>query len=412
MINLSRLLLISITATHVSVDVEVSSPEAHHHNKQHHNEQHHGMMPMESEHEVNEAESESEVDDATNEVVGSGATATPPKHTTAPSKKPTKPNTPKKPVKPSTKKVICEIKKVKGLCMATKEECKDGEFVEDSNQCHGGNAKCCVPKGTEQKKDPPAKHEPHRATNPNPKSYGKCTWETETGNCIDFHDCTTNVYTSGLCAGGSDIQCCVAKKPAGPKIDHGDGTHYGVDISAYQDVTSHANIVKDLTNMGKGATPFCFVKISEGDTYTWSGASTHIENFQKEGCLTGAYHFFHAYAGVSAQFDIIMRNLHGAKYLMLDIELPETNVPAVAKALIAELKGKGIHPIVYTAGWLAQEWGAESWGVPIWIAAYGSRPSVPAQIWQYTSSGVISGVSTVDVDKSLCSEAEFETIFA
>jgi len=149
--------------------------------------------------EVDEAEvDDAEVDDAANEIVGSGATAVAPKHTTTtPKKAPTKKTT----IKPA-KKVVCEIKKVKGLCMATKDDCKDGEFVEDSNQCHGGSAKCCVPNGTEQKKDPPAKKEPHRATNPHPKSYGKCTWGNEQGSCIDFHDCTSNVYTSGLCPGG------------------------------------------------------------------------------------------------------------------------------------------------------------------------------------------------------------------
>jgi len=157
---------------------------------------------------------------------------------------------------------------------------------------------------------------------------------------------------------------------------------------------------------------FCFVKVSEGATGgNWADSSHHIDEFKKAGCLTGAYHFFHAFDSVEAQYHNLMSHKGSAKYILLDIELGESGVPAVAKGLIAKLKAAGIKPIMYSAEGLVAEWGAESWGVPIWIAAYGSHPTVKAELWQYSDKGSVPGVSTVDMDKSICSEAEFEKIF-
>jgi len=197
-----------------------------------------------------------------------------------------------------------------------------------------------------------------------------------------------------------------------PRIAHGSGTHYGIDISSYQTVSDHAAAVDHLKAMGGGATPFCFVKVSEGASGgTWSESSYHIEEFNKAGCLTGAYHFFHAYDGIDAQYSNLMSHRGSAKYIMLDIELDEAGVPDVARGLIAKLHADGIKPMMYSAEGLVSTWGAEGWGVPIWIAAYGSPPTVTAELWQYSDTGSVPGVSSVDMDKSICSEARFEEIF-
>jgi len=197
-----------------------------------------------------------------------------------------------------------------------------------------------------------------------------------------------------------------------PRIDNGKGVHYGIDVSNYQHITNYGAIVSHLRSMGAGSTPFCWVKVTEGSGYTDPGAAGRISGFQKAGCLTGAYHFFHSSAGVNAQLNHLLANRHGAKYVMIDAELDEANAGPNALALIRGLQKKGIKPILYTAGWLASKWGATRWGVPLWIAAYGSKPSVKSDLWQYTDSARVPGVSgNVDLDKSTCTSARFEQIF-
>jgi len=198
----------------------------------------------------------------------------------------------------------------------------------------------------------------------------------------------------------------------GNGIAPGNGVHYGVDVSAYQTVTDHAAVVAHLKAMGGGSTPFCFVKSTEGSSYVYSAAPTHVAAFQQAGCLTGIYHFFHVSSGVTAQLNLIMGHLAGAKYVMIDSELGDAGAGPATLQLIRALQARGIRPLLYTAGWLASSWGAESWGVPIWIAAYGSSPSVRADLWQYSSTASIPGIAgNVDIDKTMCNEARFQQIF-
>jgi len=231
------------------------------------------------------------------------------------------------------------------------------------------------------------------------KGAGRAVMQND-GNFVVYSSKTTAVWNSNA-----------AEAALHPRIVHGNGVHYGVDVSSYQSFSNHQAVVDHLKGMGGGATPFCFIKISEGSSYVWSEAQSHISAFIKAGCLTGAYHFFHSASGVSAQLNRILSLKGEAKYVMIDAELDEAGAAGNLVALIKELHSHGIKPLLYTAGWLASQWGAESWGVPMWIASYGSAPSVHADIWQYTSTGVIPGISTVDIDKSTCSEARFEEIF-
>jgi len=202
-----------------------------------------------------------------------------------------------------------------------------------------------------------------------------------------------------------------------PTIDHGTGSgmHFGIDVSHYDTIHDYGKVVAALKDMGKGATPFCFVKISEGNANLDKTAPKHIANFMKEGCITGVYHFFHTSAGVNAQVNRIMQNLHGARYVMLDAELDEGRTAGPnALAIIKALQAKEVKVILYTNTPLAKKWNIKNWPVPTWIARYASaQPVVHTDIWQYTESGRIAGTSgKVDLNKSLCTKEKFEEIFS
>jgi len=202
-----------------------------------------------------------------------------------------------------------------------------------------------------------------------------------------------------------------------PTIEHGTGSgmHFGIDVSHYDNIHDYGQVVSALKSMGHGATPFCFVKISEGNANLDKTAPKHIANFMKEGCITGVYHFFHTSAGVNAQVNRIMSNLHGARYVMLDAELDEgRSAGPNALAVVKALQAKDVKVILYTNTPLAKKWNIKNWPVPTWIARYASaQPVVHTDIWQYTETGRIAGVSgKVDLNKSLCSKEKFEEIFS
>jgi len=199
-----------------------------------------------------------------------------------------------------------------------------------------------------------------------------------------------------------------------PVIAHGTANqHWGIDTSHYDHITDFKAIVAYLTKQGSGGTPFCIQKISEGAGGLDKTASRNIPAFQKEGCLTGAYHFMRVSAGVDAQVNVILNNRHGAKYVVLDAEIDEKNAGPTALAIIKKLEAHGIKPILYSMEWLAAKWGAKKWGVPLWIARYMKTPPKYGDLWQYTEKGRVPGCTTnVDLSKMLITNpTRFEEIF-
>lgn len=192
-------------------------------------------------------------------------------------------------------------------------------------------------------------------------------------------------------------------------------TLYGVDVASYQGTVNWPAVVSSGIR-------FAFSKVTQSTNYvnsTWARNKTGMKNVSP-GMLPGAYHFLTAGTDPKAQAQYFHSKAGDmSEYAVaLDVEPTENSRPTAgqAKAWVDEYKRlSGGHPVIgYFPGWYWQQLGQPSLSFfdtlwqshyvngsgsasalyakvsASWWATYGNEP---VSILQYSSSGVVTGIS-------------------
>jgi lysozyme len=194
----------------------------------------------------------------------------------------------------------------------------------------------------------------------------------------------------------------------------------GIDISHWQGTIN-------WTSVAAAGKKFAFMKASESTdyvdpTYTWN--RTHAK---AAGLLVGAYHFAAptAVAGDAvAEADHFLATAtptHGELLPVLDLERTGGLSPTALTGWVQAYMGRilqqtGLHGVIYCSPsfWKTymndSTWFAANGYTVLWIAHWtaATAPTLPAAawnsngwtFWQYTSSGIVPGISgSVDLDR-------------
>ncbi len=174
----------------------------------------------------------------------------------------------------------------------------------------------------------------------------------------------------------------------------------GIDVfTAYQTVT-------DWHSVRGAGIEFAYVKVSDGDEDRadngWGPAG------RAAGIAMGAYHYAQPGDPVAQANRLCDRAIQvGMTDLApaLDLESPFTpGQPAIdfAVAFVRQVRARGLRPCLYANdNMMRTVRGPVKAAVPetwIWVARYGANPSVQYDLWQYSSSGHIPGISASSVD--------------
>jgi len=177
----------------------------------------------------------------------------------------------------------------------------------------------------------------------------------------------------------------------------------GPDVSHWQGAVNW-NAVK-----GAGHT-FAFTKITDGDSYGWTGyGKSQLAGMKAAGLVPGVYHWLTDYDDPKAQAQFFVRTVGDFTGVLaaLDVEVgPNNSEPTAAQAVefareFARLTGG--HPLVlYTGHWywvghLGNPQGSQIG--PLWHSQYSSAPTKGSYggwsgptFWQHTSSGSCPGI--------------------
>jgi lysozyme len=208
----------------------------------------------------------------------------------------------------------------------------------------------------------------------------------------------------------------------------------GVDLNPAGDGTL------GWASSGKG---FAILKATQGNYYTDSDFAANWAALKSAGVVRGAYHFFDATVSGAEQANYFLGVVGtiepGDLPPTLDIECPVSgeadclgngNSGAAPSSQITQAMNDflttvktatGLTPIVYSYGsWFADN-GVDTTGLeayPLWLADYSGTscftvpsPWTAATIWQYDSSGTVSGIN-VDDDYFLGSAAQLASFTA
>jgi lysozyme len=191
---------------------------------------------------------------------------------------------------------------------------------------------------------------------------------------------------------------------------------------------------------GKG---FAIIKATQGTSYTDAEFAANWAALKSAGVVRGAYHFFDATVSGVDQADFFLKVVGtiepGDLPPTLDIECPVAGqsdclgngtsgaappaqiTQAMNDFLTTVKTATGLTPIVYSYGSWFSDNGVTTTGLesyPLWLADYSGTscfevptPWTVATIWQYDSSGTVSGVN-VDDDYFLGTAAQLATFTA
>lgn len=186
---------------------------------------------------------------------------------------------------------------------------------------------------------------------------------------------------------------------------------YGIDVSSNQPSSITADVEND----------FAIVKMSGNPHgYSWNYvnplAKQQVEAaYRKHGCV-GLYHFTYGRSDANEEADFFVSKVKELGYLKKAVLVIDYEADALAmgrawvKKLADRVKAKaGYSPVIYASGGVIVDQGLASLGYPLWCANYskgynaisgystsgckiyaGCEKSV---LWQYTSSGYLSGYS-------------------
>lgn len=184
----------------------------------------------------------------------------------------------------------------------------------------------------------------------------------------------------------------------------------GVDVSRH-------NGQIDWKKISQSDIGFCFIKATEGGTFKDPMFSENWTSAWSAGVLRGAYHFFRPGSDPVMQADnfltqVKFRSLEHDLAPVFDWEVhdnidPHTQIGHATTWLALVESALKKKPIIYTSPSFFTELGGPTYFAkyPLWIANYGVKaPTVPLPwqswvFWQYSESGIVSGVKdNVDTD--------------
>lgn len=169
----------------------------------------------------------------------------------------------------------------------------------------------------------------------------------------------------------------------------------------------HGDGKVDFASLFQYGIQFCFVKATQGDSYTDPMFAENWQGLAAVGMTRGAYHFYEMGAEPVAQADFFLDTIGDlGPYDMLALDIEEGSIsgsPTGQEVRIACLEflqrieeRTGKLPIVYTDGNVAAIYalGSGLGAYPLWLARYRNSKDVPAPagwgdwtFWQYAEAG-------------------------
>jgi GH25 family lysozyme M1 (1,4-beta-N-acetylmuramidase) len=178
----------------------------------------------------------------------------------------------------------------------------------------------------------------------------------------------------------------------------------GVDVyTRYQNVT-------DWPAVRRAGYEFCYVKVSDGDEDRDDGG--YGPAGRAAGLAMGAYHYAQ-FGDPVAQATRLVGRVAAAGLAdlapALDLEDPfgpDRQAIDFAVAFLQRVQELGHRPCLYSNNTiLTTVLGPARAAVPatvIWAARYGAEPTVPYDVWQFSSSGSVAGISgAVDLNRGV-----------
>jgi lysozyme len=174
----------------------------------------------------------------------------------------------------------------------------------------------------------------------------------------------------------------------------------GIDISHYQ----------SGLNLATAGVSFAMMKATEGTTFSDRALETFYAQAAGAGVLRGVYHFYRGDPTGEADFFLDTVGEHvGDAVLALDFEDSDyLHDVAGAKTFLDRVQAEtGVKPVIYMSRSFltGSSWGpVVDAGYGLWLARYNTEPGDVSPwpgmaMWQYTSSGRVSGWSgDVDLD--------------
>jgi lysozyme len=190
----------------------------------------------------------------------------------------------------------------------------------------------------------------------------------------------------------------------------------GADVSSYQGHPDWSQAAKE--------TSFAFCKATEGLTFRDPSFSHNWTGIEKAGLVRGAYHFAHADPGRSASAEahnfLGYIRAHGG-FTRHDIPVLDIEAGSLSGAALDNWINEWCRVVetawrpglIYSGAWYlgaknAKVAGPRSRGWKLWVAAYGSQPSLFSgftrwQFWQYTNGQVgpqphtVAGIGHCDI---------------
>jgi lysozyme len=223
--------------------------------------------------------------------------------------------------------------------------------------------------------------------------------------------CTLNLAACGAPWGDELEDGPFGTSESAIKVCPGDVTVEGIDVSGYQPNT-------DWPKVKASGRAFAIVKATENTGYVNPYFKQDWDGLKAVGMLRGAYHYFHADNDPIAQANHFLQTMGPLEENdlpgVLDLEeamgQSKTTIANRALAWLEHVEqATGKRPILYTGPsfWDTSVAASGFTKYPLWIANYGVMcPSVPGEwqtfaMWQYTSTGPVSGVQGANVDKNI-----------
>ncbi|MCY8271266.1 GH25 family lysozyme [Bacillus sonorensis] len=180
----------------------------------------------------------------------------------------------------------------------------------------------------------------------------------------------------------------------------------GIDVSHWQGNINWKKVAGD-------GIKFAFIKATEGTTLKDNKFETNVSGANAMGIKTGAYHFARfgskSEALAEARFFLsVVKKIRLTYPLVLDLEVNQRNVSKsvltdAAVAFLREIEKAGYYAMIYSGKSFLENCLDESKLKPfaLWVARYNSTLGRHADIWQYSSSGKVQGISG-NVDMNIC----------
>ncbi len=190
----------------------------------------------------------------------------------------------------------------------------------------------------------------------------------------------------------------------------------GIDVSSHQGSDIDWNAVK------ASGVAFCFIKATEGTTYTNPFYQHQLSGARAAGLTVGSYAFARPSVNTapaeSARFIETIAHFGGllpGDLVALDMEdtnvLADTNLIYWTVDWLTKVEhALGVRPILYTGDWYAVPHGlikgSSLDAYPLWLAHYAASP--PALVgtagrflfWQHSDTGIVPGVAgNCDLDR-------------